>query len=449
MGNLARILPGTRLVTLGNIKIGGKGAERTSRSGSTFRIPEKHNYFTVTTLLRNPAGDLIEDAPLMKSLVDCYGDPDDRRLRVLPIAALSNDPDDFLQAAYVWYGGKTVGARSDGETVTWFCDPKTGKRLDHPRIEPWNPEYLDMTNGDATNPVKLFKTHTQLSCSIASENARWGGVYKFRTTSVITGSQLLSSFTLLRQLTGGILMGLPLMLIVRPCQVAPNGKATTVYVVHVELHGPDLRALQEQARQQALWQLENHKLIADSARQIKLLLPPPGHESPADAADINEEFHPETAGERAPRHQPDANGTAFWKDIAAGRQPGEGQDEAATAEAQPDPAPVAEADTSPKCRTADKLALIADVQAYLDELDHAEALPAANLIAAAALDILHRNTIKTMAEIGEVRLAILSDKYCVEDGKPFPPNLGAGAEPDSEPLDGELMPEADGNPEQS
>ena len=49
-------------------------------------------------------------------------------------------------------------------------------------------------------------------------------VYKFRTTSRISASQLVGSLVQLQQLTGGVLRGLPLQLVVRPIRVTPDGK---------------------------------------------------------------------------------------------------------------------------------------------------------------------------------------------------------------------------------
>ena len=42
---------------------------------------------------------------------------------------------------------------------------------------------------------------------IAAKESRFGGVYKFRTTSIISFKQLYSSLLHIHQLTGGVLVG--------------------------------------------------------------------------------------------------------------------------------------------------------------------------------------------------------------------------------------------------
>lgn len=282
-----------RMTELGKIKIGGKGKEMTSRSGSTWRAPVKLDHFVITTMHRTHAGDLEADSGLMQQLEAKYGSP----LRQIPVQVLSNDIEDIMQAAYVWYGGRTVGARSDGRVVTWFNDPHTGKRLPEPREEPWNDDMLELKD---TRNVRLFKLHTVFNCVIASEEARFGGVYKFRTTSVISGRQLYSSLIEVQARTFGVLMGLPLRLVVRPMQVAPEGKPTTVYVVHLELHGPSLQAIQAQALEQMKAFADNRDQIMLAQTQYRRLLAAPGTEASQDeVGDINEEFQPETVEDKA------------------------------------------------------------------------------------------------------------------------------------------------------
>lgn len=318
MSKLDVFFPNARMTELGKIKVGGLGEKRATKSGGTFRMPVKHDHFTITTMHRNPDGDLIADADLMGQLVTEYGDAD-KQLRQLPISVLSNEIDDVLQTAYVWYGGKTVGARSDGHTVTWLNSPRDGARLKEPLVEPWRPEMLDLANSKGQ---KLFKMHSTFNCVIRVPQARWGGVYRFRTTSVISAGQLYQGLIGIASLTGGVLIGMPLFLVVRPQQVAPDGKATTVYVVHVELRGPDMLALQRQALDLARFQLENREQIREIQTAYKKLMLPPGMESTQEAADINAEFQPETTGdllEEAAPPPPDP----FWQEAIHGQQPRE------------------------------------------------------------------------------------------------------------------------------
>lgn len=282
-----------RLTQIGAIKIGGKSAQvRKTDSGGTWRAPEKWDSFKIVTMNRDAKGDLIPDEVLMSQLVDQYGDKDGK-LRQIPIRVLSDEMDLVLQSSILWYGSKTLGAKSDGKTVTWFNSPEHtsyGRRLPEPKTEPWDNKFLDMT---APNKNPLFKIHTIFNCVIAAKEARWGGVYKFRTTSVISFRQLHASLLHLSQLTGGILSGMPLFMVLRPVQVSPDGKPTTVFVTHIELRGPELMELQQQAIAMGEFRVKFKERIEETTRQYRKLLAAPGTESAEDAKDISEELHPD------------------------------------------------------------------------------------------------------------------------------------------------------------
>lgn len=283
-----------RLVEIGKIKIGGLGEARQSSGGKSYKLPVKFDHFTIDTLYRDKDGRLMPDKELMEELAKDYADSDGQ-LRQLPIVVLSDTVDDVMQASWVWYGGKRVFARSDGRTVTWLADPVRMKTLVEPKTEDWKPEFADLrdTRPGSSNGNILFKLHTVFNCVIASKDSRWGGVYKLRTTSRITGEQLYGSLLHISQLTRGILRGLPMRLVVRPMQVAPNGQTTTVYVVHCELRGPDLLAIQEQAIKIASSQLAQARQIEATTIEYRRLLAPPGLEPPDEQEDIQQEFHPE------------------------------------------------------------------------------------------------------------------------------------------------------------
>lgn len=314
-----------RIVQLGCIKIGGlsdkelltKAArdaklsiEDARKKGQTWSPPEKHDFFTLTTMDRDDRGRLVVDAALMSELA--AKEPDsDGKLRTIPIFLLSNEVDAVLQSAFCWYGGRHLGGRADlkfvegelvAEEITWLCDPKTGKRLDKPVTEEWRDELLDLTN---SRGEPLLKVHTCLNCTIASTKTRFGGVYRFRTSSQITTGQLYGGLVNVMELTGGVLTGLPFVLKIRPQKVQPQGKTTTVYVVHIELRGADVEELQHRAERQLRFQgdMQRHRIA------YKRMLTPPGHESdPAEVRDIAEEFH--HVEERAPVAMPQATDEA-------------------------------------------------------------------------------------------------------------------------------------------
>lgn len=302
-----------RLMELGKIKIGRKEEKvRTSQGGNTWRAPEKLDHFLVTTLERDAKGDLRADAELMTSLASAHQSADGK-LREIPIALLSDDVDEVLVASHCLYTKRSLGARCDGTNVTWHVDAQ-GKDLPEPVTKPCNGEH----------ETKGWKVHATLNCVIASQDARWGGVYKFRTTSVISLEQLYGTLLHIQQLTGGVLQGIPLRLVVRPLQVSPEGKTTTVYVVHVELRGQDLSAIQQQAAQFAQLRVTNAKQIQASRREYLALLKAPGEaEERVEQEDIATEFHP-GPDNHTPPHDPE---TGVVIEPPAGREPGDDSDE--------------------------------------------------------------------------------------------------------------------------
>lgn len=282
-----------RVCELGKIKIGRKSAqERQSRGGGTWRAPEKLDHFIVTTLHRDAKGDLIPDTALMESLAE-FADHD-KKLRQLPVTVLSNEIEDILTARWECYLGKTLSAYSDGETLTQLTEH--GKKLAVPKTAKWTPEWEAKADSKG---VKLFKLHTTLNVVITASQSRWGGYYKFRTVGRISADQLYGSLLHLKQLTGGVLRGLPMRLVVRPIQVSPDGKATTVYVVHLELRGPDLAAIQQQAVERAKFELANRREIETARLEYKRALAIADRPNPTEEADIAEEFHPDSV-ENAP-----------------------------------------------------------------------------------------------------------------------------------------------------
>lgn len=282
-----------KLTELGKIKIGCKEAtERQSKGGGAWRAPQKLDHFLITTLERDAKGDLKNDAQLMARLAEVTG-AKDGKLREIPIAVLSDDIDEIVTAAYCWYDSKRIAARCDGETCTWYRDSK-GQPIPEGKASPCNGEHDKLVDDKGK---KRFKVHGTLNCVIAAGDARWGGVYKFRTTSRITVEQLYGSLQHLQLLTNGILRGLPLRLVVRPMQVNPtvNGAqvATTVFVVHIELRGVDLSAIQQQAIQIAQSRNANVAQLQAAQAEYRKLLTAPGEDEPEDEQeDVASEFHP-------------------------------------------------------------------------------------------------------------------------------------------------------------
>lgn len=285
-----------RVVELGKIKIGQLGAKRPKQGkpNEFWRMPEKLDHFVVTTMHRDDEGQLIPDKNLMAQLKEHHKDSDGN-VRSIPIQVLSNDIDDIMQSSYCWYSGKKLAGRSDGKILTLFVDIEKNRWLDTPLEVAWNDEWRQKAD---RNGNRYFKMNTIFNCVISMEGAKFGGIYRFRTTSQITAEQLYSSLMGIRALTNGVLRGLPLRLVVRPVRVNPtmngNKVSTTVYVVHVELVGSDLAAVRQLAMETARLELTYSKEIKDTQDQYSKLIRMPGWgESAQEQADVQMELYPD------------------------------------------------------------------------------------------------------------------------------------------------------------
>lgn len=298
-----------RDIEVGKIKIGGKGAVQTSAKGNQYQQPEKWDHFVVTQLDRDATGNLRKDDALTKKLAAKVGSLDGK-LREIPIAFLSDDLEQVFPTAYVAYAGKKRVATSDGETITWFSEEKSPGQwtpLDTPKIKPNINHYVETaTTGSGSSMTRLFKPHGTLNCVITDGDARWGGVYRFRTTSIITIEQIVSGLTHIQELTRGFLRNVPIRLVVRPLQVAPEGKPTTVYVVHVEMRGTDLVGIQRSVVEAAQAEMATGRQLNAIRREYLALAAAPGDadESDEEQAEVAEEFHPETVAPAAAAPDP-------------------------------------------------------------------------------------------------------------------------------------------------
>ena len=258
-----------RPAQIGNIKIGGKGEERTGNGGKKYRLPVKHDHFTVTTTGKDKNGDFIPDERIMSILGnDCTE---------IPITVLFNDPDLIFKTSYAFFdsakcqcsGDGHMARKTNGEFIE--CNPKTCE----------------------TFLAKGCKPHGVLSV-ILMDSPRVSGVHIFRTTSWNTINNILSSLDLLFARTYGQLAGLPMILTLQPkTTLIPGTKKTTViYTVNIDFDGSmnDLQNTAIGIAQMNASIMDEIKRIEENAR---LML----NEAPSadECKDITEEFYPDTA----------------------------------------------------------------------------------------------------------------------------------------------------------
>jgi len=276
------LLGGPRLAEVGKIKIGGKGKKVTSKKGAQFRVPEKYDHFVVTTSFKDPrTDDFVADTALMARIAEQSGQ-DPAKLRFIPVTLLFDDPDLNFQVRFSCYAGNQAWCIGDGTKALRLKNDKERETIECP-CERVLPAYKGQ------NRCKVFgRLSVILQCA-----ERLGGVWVFRTTSWNTTRNILSSMMLLKQITGGVLAGLPLLLTIQPkTVVTQDGQSQVVYVVNIEYSGTieDLtRKALDIKRQRTEYKVQV-ELLEDQARQRLLSMPDVDEE---EARDIRGEFYPE------------------------------------------------------------------------------------------------------------------------------------------------------------
>ena len=269
------ILPG--LTERGKIKIGRKGELRRAQNGNTYQLPTKLDYFVVTTLERDETGNFCRDQEIHAAIGD--------KPRAIPIRLMFDGLEANFQARYACYVGKTLFCSGDAENALQLNPQKNGREVVSCPCYRQEPTYTGQDR---------CKINGTLSCIIEGAGSV-GGVWKFRTTGYNSTVGILSSLSLIRTLTGGILAGIPLRLTVQPkvCTSPTDGKSQTVYVVGVEYAGT-MQDLYKGAIRIAAEKAEYRKELAQIERQV-LLLSSPDAELIDQAADIAEEYYPDEA----------------------------------------------------------------------------------------------------------------------------------------------------------
>jgi len=295
-----------RLAQVGKIKIGVKGEERKSQSGSNYRLPQKIDYFIITGMAKGSDGNFIPDVALMKKLDPVNGKP--RKLR---IALPYDDIDLNFFTEYSFYAGTKRLCFGDGEQATRIhVDKQTKKEISRETVK---------CTCDLREEGKC-KPHGILSV-ILRDNFQLGGVYQFRTTSYNSILNITSGLTQIKQMTQGILAMVPLVMSLQPQTATDkNGKQRLIYAVNIVADVEEWKSLLDIAKDIAkirheasvsIKQLERHvKSSMAKTRQLEADNDDDGYTDIADAEppytpieneecveeqqDINEEFSPST-----------------------------------------------------------------------------------------------------------------------------------------------------------
>jgi hypothetical protein len=300
------IMPG--LTERGKIKIGRKGETRTGQS-SEYQLPTRLDYFLITTLERDTTGNFMRDEELYKALG--FGE----KLKKIPIMLLFDEIPLVFQYRYTCYKGKTLFCSGDGRAAHQIKDVQKPERVQV--VCPCFRKEPTYTGEDGRGNGKC-KINGKLSVVITGANVI-GGVWVFRTTGYNSTVGIISSLTLIKTMTGGILAGIPLVMTIQP-KVATNpidGKSQTIQVVGIEYAGT-MDDLQNGALKLVQKNAEYRTRLGNVQQEVIKLISFDAGADRDDASDIVDEFHPEEAVLVEPERTAVAEGTAAVVPVQAG-----------------------------------------------------------------------------------------------------------------------------------
>jgi hypothetical protein len=266
-----------RLAERGKIKIGEKGEVKTSQQGKQFAQPKKLDHFMLTTMQRDAAGRMLPDLELMRKLA-----PQGGKLKEIPVMLLFNDPDINFQTRYACYIGNRLWCCGDGEGAQRL--EQDGKYQPVPcpclRLE------ANYTGKDKCKPNGTLQVLLQ-------GVDRIGGVWKFRTTSWNSVNSIMSSLKLIQAITGGVLAGIPLKLVLSPktVTVPGTGQNMVVFIVSLEFPGTEQELAKigyDIAKRRAEHKAKMDQIEAEARKALEHL-----EETPEEMREVQEEFYPE------------------------------------------------------------------------------------------------------------------------------------------------------------
>jgi hypothetical protein len=276
------IMPG--LPEIGKIKIGMKGAVRTSKGGKDFQLPQRLDHFIVTTLERGEDGNFLRDDAIHQNLGP--------KPTSIAVSLLYDDPALNFTCRWACFTGTQLWCTGDGENA--YRRQKDGSQL--LRACP-----CERNQPDFDADQYRCKPSGVLSV-ILNDMQVVGGVYKFRTTSYNSVINLMSSLALIQRITGGVLAGIPLSMTCRPKTVIipKTQKTMKIHIVGLEYRG-SIQKLAQEGYSAALEnathraKIEDIEAIARKAIEPNLMLTEGETES-----DIAEEFYPDAANDLEP-----------------------------------------------------------------------------------------------------------------------------------------------------
>lgn len=256
------------LPEIGKIKIGIKGKIITTKNKKEFQAPGRLDHFIITTLERGDDGNFIKDFEIHKEIGE--------KPKSLDVRLLYDDPDLNFYTSYVCYVGKKRWCVGDGLSAT-RADISMPVTCPCKKLAP----------GGNCKPSGILSV-------ILKQSPMVGGVWKLRTTSFNSIRNIMSSFALISRVTGGVLAGIPLSLILqKKSTTIPNtDRPTTVHIIGIVYRGT-ISELAEHGQKIAVQMASNRARIEHIEGIARKNIANEIYTENETDDDIVEEFYPE------------------------------------------------------------------------------------------------------------------------------------------------------------
>ncbi len=256
---------------VGNIKIGKKGAEKTTEKGKKWRLPVKLGHFIVTTTETGPDDNFLLDEAVMENI----GEEKPKSIRVrFPF----DDPALIFQTSYQMYNGKKL--QCEGNGVISEIKDKSGK-VTEGKCAARECEFMQPDNKGNVQ----CKPSGRLACHLP-DSPHFGGIYMYRTHGWNAVKGIKAALENYHKQTGEILQGLPFKLIFTKKATEDHGNVPVPVLVMDGIELTEMRRLARVERQDRIEgkinmvQIE-HDIIASGVLE--------DHDNPKDIA---EEYYP-------------------------------------------------------------------------------------------------------------------------------------------------------------
>lgn len=257
-------------VEVGKIKIGGKGALTTSKTGKSFRAPVKYGHFVITTTEKDKDGNYIRDEKIMSVIGD--------KPKELKMQFLFDDPDINFFTSFQFYDGHRCQCRGDGQDATWFGSKDKPEK----RPVPCDPDKC------SHRKEGRCKVSGILSCQLLDSTEAMA-IYRFRTHGWNSVSGIMAALDAIVNHPRNpkhVLAGIPLKMKLIQKSTEEHGNVPVVTIVIDCENVNQMQTLLASEYQQRIAYGVDIKQIEQTAIKNGIL------KDTDDPADVEDEFYP-------------------------------------------------------------------------------------------------------------------------------------------------------------